>query len=100
MNADGSHQRFLVKGSGARWSPDGTRIVYLADGEPKGTQVFVRWMDAEGAVTQVTRVEETPADARWSPDGKAISFALLVPDSTLWKISMPQIGRASCRERV
>ena len=90
MNADGSHQRFLVKGSGARWSPDGTRIVYLADGEPKGTQVFVRWMDAEGAVTQVTRVEETPADARWSPDGKAISFALLVPDSTLWKISMPQ----------
>src|SRR2546429_130375 len=90
MNADGSHQRFLVKGSGARWSPDGTRIVYLADGEPKGTQVFVRWMDAEGAVTQVPRVEETPADARWSPDGKAISFALLVPDSTLWKISMPQ----------
>src|SRR2546421_12187989 len=90
MNADGSHQRFLVKGSSARGSPDGTRIVYFADGEPKGTQVFVRWMDAEGAVTQVSRVEETPADARWSPDGKAISFALLVPDSTLWKISMPQ----------
>src|SRR2546429_2840166 len=90
MNADGSHQRFLVKGSGARWSPDGTRIVYLAAAETKGTQVFVRWMDAEGAVTQVTRVEETPADARWSPDGKAISFAMLVPDSTPWKISLPQ----------
>src|SRR3989454_9199826 len=43
---------------------------YLADGEPKGTQVFGRWMDAEGAVTQLTRVEETPADPRWSPDGK------------------------------
>src|SRR5947207_3523880 len=90
MNVDGSHKRFLVKGSGARWSLDGTRIVYLAEGETKGTQVFVRWMDAEGAVTQVTRVEETPADARWSPDGKAISFAMLVPDSTPWKISMPQ----------
>jgi len=63
MSADGSHQRFLIKGSSARWSPDGTRIAYLADGEPKGTQVFVRWMDAEGAVTQITRVEETPADA-------------------------------------
>src|SRR3989441_12603143 len=90
MNADGSHQRFLVKGSNARWSPDGTRIAFLADGEPKGTQVFVRWMDAEGAVTQITRVEETPADPRWSPDGKRVSFAMLVPDSALWKISMPQ----------
>jgi len=90
MNADGSHQRFLVKGSNARWSPDGMRIAFLADGEPKGTQLFVRWMDAEGAVTQITRVEETPADPRWSPDGKAISFAMLVPDSTVWKISLPQ----------
>src|SRR5213595_1767998 len=41
MNADGSHHRFLVKGSDARWSPDGTRILYLAEGEPKGTQLFV-----------------------------------------------------------
>src|SRR5216110_3419272 len=90
MSADGSHQRFLAKGSNARWSPDGTRIAFLADGEPKGTQLFVRWMDAEGAVTQITRVEETPADPRWAPDGKAISFAMLVPDSTVWKISLPQ----------
>src|SRR6266536_6272501 len=90
MNADGSRNRFLVKGSNARWSPDGTRIAYFADGEPKGTQVFVRWMDAEGAVTQITRVEETPADPRWSPDGKLVSFAMLVPDSALWKISLPQ----------
>src|SRR6266576_132222 len=43
MNADGSRNRFLVKGSSARWSPDGTRIAYFADGEPKGTQVFVRY---------------------------------------------------------
>ena len=47
MNADGSKNRFLAKGSNARWSPDGTRIAYFAAGEPKGTQVFVRWMDAE-----------------------------------------------------
>src|SRR2546430_10827282 len=46
MNADGSHARFLVKGASARWSPDGSRIAYLADGEPSWSQVFVRWTHA------------------------------------------------------
>ena len=49
MNADGSRNRFLVRGSGARWSPSGDRIVYTAQGDPKGSQIFVRYMDAEGA---------------------------------------------------
>src|SRR5207244_195317 len=93
MNADGSHNRFLVKGSDARWSPDGTRILYLADGDPKGTQLFVRWMDAEGASSQVTRVTEMPTDPRWAPGGKSISFAMLVRDSTLWNISSPSRPR-------
>src|SRR5436190_8064404 len=35
------------------------------------------------SVTQITRVEETPADPRWAPDGKVISFAMLVPDSSV-----------------
>src|SRR5437867_5673386 len=90
MSADGSHHRFLVKGSDARWSPDGTRILYFADGEPKGTQIFVRWMDAEGASSQVTRLTETPTDAKWAPAGKAIAFVMLVPDSTLRTISLPK----------
>jgi dipeptidyl aminopeptidase/acylaminoacyl peptidase len=89
MNADGSKNRFLVKGSGARWSPDGTRIAYLAEGEPKGTQLFVRWMDAEGAISQVTRLTESPGDLAWSPDGKWLSFAMLVRHATPWNISMP-----------
>src|SRR3989449_1338633 len=90
MSVDGSHHRFLVKGSDARWSPDGRRILYLADGEPKGTQIFVRWMDAEGASSQITRVAEKPSDAKWSPDGKAISFVMVVPDSTASSISLPK----------
>ncbi len=89
MNADGSKNRFLVKGANARWSPDGTRILYLADGEPKGSQVFVRWMDAEGATSQVTRVIEAPGSPEWSPDGRWIAFGMLVRDSEAWKISMP-----------
>src|SRR5215510_12622762 len=40
MNADGSLHRFLTKGSNPRWSNDGRRILYLAEGEPKGSQIF------------------------------------------------------------
>jgi len=89
MNADGSRNRFLVKGSGAAWSPDGTRIAYLADGEPKGPQVFVRWMDAEGGTSQITRLTDAPQDLRWSPDGKSLGFVKFVPKPNDWKIDMP-----------
>ena len=89
MNADGSRQRFLAKGSGARWSPDGSRIAFMADGEPKGNQIHVRWMDAEGAVTQITRLEELPSGISWSPDGKSIAFTKLVPQRETWNIKLP-----------
>src|SRR3954469_25133375 len=89
MNANGSHNRFLVKGSSAVWSPDGTRIAYLADGEPKGAQVFVRWMNAEGATSPVSRGAEAPGELKWSSDGKWIGFAMLVPKQTSWQIDMP-----------
>lgn len=79
MNADGSQPRALVTGSGVRWSPDGKRIAYVARGEPTGSQIFVRYMDAEGAVTQVSRLTESPSNIEWSPDGKSISFSMSVP---------------------
>ena len=89
MNSDGGRQRFLAKGSGARWSPDGTRIAYLGEGEPKGNQIYVRWMDAEGAVTQVTRLEDAPSGLSWSPDGSSIAFTKVVPQKETWNIKLP-----------
>ena len=89
VSVDGTKNRFLAKGGGARWSPDGTRIAYLADGEPRGTQLFVRWMDAEGATSQITRVDQSIADIKWSPDGKSIGFSMVVPTERVWKIDMP-----------
>jgi hypothetical protein len=92
MRSDGTRNRFLVEGSSPRWSPDGTRIAYLASGEPRGTQVFVRWMDDEGATSQVTRVEHSPSNIEWSPDGRSISFQALVADrpDPAWEIDLPR----------
>ena len=89
MNADGSQHRFLAKGSNPRWSSDGKRILYIAEGEPRGPQIFVRWIDTEGAATQVTHATDKVADARWSPDGKSIVFSMFVPEKDTWNIGMP-----------
>ena len=78
MDADGGRNRFLVKGSQAVWSPDSKRIAYVAPGQPTGAQVFVRWVDAPGE-TQLTRLERSPSNLAWSPDGRHLAFNMLVP---------------------
>jgi dipeptidyl aminopeptidase/acylaminoacyl peptidase len=111
MDADGSRNRFLVDGSGPIWSPDGTRIAYTASGEPEGSQIFVRWMDAEGATSQITRLEDEPGGLRWSPDGEHISFTMNVdaepaftvdppgrPDGAEWVESPRVVTRADYRQ--
>jgi len=89
MDADGSRKRFLVEGSSPTWSPDGTRIAFLASGEPDGNQIHVRWMDDEGAVSQITRMDKSPSNIRWSPDGQHIAFTRNVDAKTSWRIDMP-----------
>lgn len=95
MNADGTRNRLLTHGESAVWSPDGARVAYLAKGEPAGTQVWVRYMDAEGASTQITRVSDTPGNLAWSPDGRQLAFTAFVPDKNRWTVKLPDAPKGA-----
>ncbi|HEX9729360.1 MAG TPA: S9 family peptidase [Gemmatimonadales bacterium] len=83
IGRDGSGQRPLGSGAGnysqARWSPDGTRLAYVASDED-GSQIFVRWMDT-GQEAKLTNVTGSPGGLAWSPDGRWIAFAMFVPEA-------------------
>ena len=88
MDADGSRHRFLTEGSGAQWSPSGDRVAFIrsADGRP---QIFTRFMDAEGAESQITRTTNRIKGFAWSPDGEHIAFMSETPLEPAISISVP-----------
>ena len=89
MDADGGRHRQLMDGGAGFWSPDGTRIAFMkADANDKA-QIFVRFMDGEGLVTQVTNFEHEPRSLSWSPDGKQLAFVARVPLEDKWSVNLP-----------
>jgi dipeptidyl aminopeptidase/acylaminoacyl peptidase len=95
MNADGSRQRTLVTGSAPRWSPDGSKLLYIAAGQPTGMQLWVRYMDGDAGTTQLTRVTEAPTEPEWSPNGQHVAFRMNVPTRETWNIALPSAPKGA-----
>ncbi|MDE1145849.1 MAG: hypothetical protein PW843_04410 [Azospirillaceae bacterium] len=77
--ASGQQTPLGVPGSGrARWSPDGTRLAYVAKGPGDKPQIWVRWLSGNSAA--ITALPEAPSDIAWSPDGKQIGFTMFTPE--------------------
>ena len=90
VDADSGQQRPLLAGPGSyfspRWSPDGSRLAYIAAAD-SGAQLFVRWM-ASGESARITGLPDSPDSIAWSPDGHRIAYSMFVPDEG------PKLGNA------
>jgi dipeptidyl aminopeptidase/acylaminoacyl peptidase len=80
--------------SAPAWSPDGKRIAFLSDRDGS-TQIHVMWVDTR-EILQLTRVERTPSNFEWSPDGKWILYTAFLPDETpILPVQLPKLPRGA-----
>lgn len=92
LRADGSRHQPLVTGKGSasspRFSPDGSRLLYIAGG-----QLHVRYLDS-GRDTAITHTLESPSNPAWSPDGRWVAFTMNVraKDKSFAQLPTPPKG--------
>jgi dipeptidyl aminopeptidase/acylaminoacyl peptidase len=83
LDARSGRTRFTLRGRDVavpRWSPNGSRLAYLARPSAEAPhQLFVR--DDAGRTRQLTHVRGDVIDAQWRPDGRQLAFVAADPAS-------------------
>lgn len=75
--------------SSPRWSPDGSKLVFVGTDDDDREQIFLRWIDT-GQTTKISRLLRSPSGLSWSPDGSWIAFSMFVPEETEPFATMPK----------
>ena len=114
MNEDGSDVKQLTNDpnfpiTDARWSPDGSKIVFTSrddriDPQQKSSALYIMNADGTGRYKLTNPPIEAfsyPADGSpvWSPDGKRIAFARLMPPEIAGETDVFVVNLDSKNER-
>src|ERR1700689_661948 len=93
VGVDGKNERPLsgAPTSGSpRWSPDGTRLAYIARAADGSAQLFMYWMGS-GITSPISNFTEQPSALAWSQDGRWLAFIMSVPQERKpLKVELPE----------
>jgi len=93
IKSDGSDHRKLTSleknESNARWSPDGSKIVFTSSDPDHGNELYVYWIES-GVYSRITQLDESAGGISWSPDGDKIAFTMKVTEPNPTLVPSPQ----------
>jgi acylaminoacyl-peptidase len=95
IDADGSNHRPLTDGAGrgAVFSPDGTRIAFVA-GQGQEAEIHLHWL-ADNRTARITQLPERPSALQFSPDGRQIAFRMFEPASPEPMTKLPKAPKGA-----